>query len=222
MACPKTTPTNPENHTSQVATSQSPPSNVVNDQSSDHSPLNETPLRTVLQDIIIPASDTPKSSKPKISKQPTRRSQRMRKSSSSKPTSAHVDLVSDDEERNEASDKEVASEKGNVSKKTEEVHSEQGKEVAEEEANSQGTEETLLEMAKAARKVYKRRKNPSTTSSEKLSSPSLQNEEVEEEEAPARKRGKGKDIAILASALKLQNMDKMASRPLSRAKYFDF
>ena len=45
---------------------------------------------------------------------------------------------------------------------------------------------------------------------------------TKEEEPVSRKRGKGKDIAILASALKVQNLEKMASRPLSRAKYFDF
>jgi len=60
----------------------------------------------------------------------------MRKSSSSNPTTSHVYLVFDDEERNEASDKKVVSEKGNVSEKTEELHSEKGKEIAEEEVDS--------------------------------------------------------------------------------------
>lgn len=93
----------------------------ADDQSSDHSPLNETPLRTILQDVIIPASETPKLSKPKTFKKTTRRSQRMRKGSSSKPTTAHIDLVSDEEkevesndEMNEASEEEAISEKGRV------------------------------------------------------------------------------------------------------------
>ena len=63
-----------------------PPPNAANDQPSDHSPFNKSPLHAILQDEIIPASKTPKSSKPKTSKKPTRRSQRMRKGSSSKPT----------------------------------------------------------------------------------------------------------------------------------------
>lgn len=95
------------------------------------------------------------------------------------------------------------------------------------------SEETLFEMAKAARKSYKKKKIETPTPSlfvEKPSSPSRQDEEVEVEEiveeelkeAPSRKRRKGKDITILASALKAQNLEKMALRPLSRAKYFDF
>jgi len=47
--------------------SQSPPT-AADDQPSDHSPLNETPFHTILQDVIIPVHDTPKSSKPKSSK----------------------------------------------------------------------------------------------------------------------------------------------------------
>lgn len=58
--------------------SHSPPI-AADDQPSDHSPHNETPFHTILQDVIIDAHDTPKSSKPKSSKKPTRRSQMMRK-----------------------------------------------------------------------------------------------------------------------------------------------
>ncbi|KEH38062.1 hypothetical protein MTR_2g460520 [Medicago truncatula] len=36
------------------------------------------------------------------------------------------------------------------------------------------------------------------------------------------KRGVTKDIAILVSTLKIQSIEKMANRPISRAKYFDF
>jgi len=86
-------------------------------------------------------------------------------------------------------------------------------------------------MAKAAKKHFRRKKTIATPtpslSVEKPSSPSLQDEEVEAEEiiekgAPARKRGKGKDIAILVSTQKAQNIEKMAFRPLTRAKHFDF
>ena len=82
-------------------------------------------------------------------------------------------------------------------------------------------------MAKTAKKIYERRKKIAAEALplpvEKFASPSLENEEVEteeidEEETPSMKRGKGKDIAILASTLKVQNLEKMASRPLSRAK----
>jgi len=74
--------------------------------------------------------------------------------------------------------------------------------------------------------LYKIRKAAtSSLSAEKLTSPSQQNDEedevVETEEA-SRKRGKGKDIAIISSMLKALNVEKMAFRPISRAKFFDF
>ena len=108
------------------------------------------------------------------------------------------------------------------------MSSEKVEEVPKKEANSEETQETLSEMAKLATLVYKRKKvATSSLSVEKPSSPSQKDEEVGskeiiDEEAPARKRGKGKDITIIASAQKVQNIDKMASRPLSRVKYFDF
>jgi len=81
-------------------------------------------------------------------------------------------------------------------------------------------------MVKAARLVYKRRKiATSPLSAEKLTSPSQQEneeDEVNETEEASRKRGKGKDIAIIASVLKAQNIEKMAFKPISRAKFFDF
>jgi hypothetical protein len=215
--------------------SQSPPHAA--DQHSDHSPLNETAVHTILPDEIIPLFDSPKPKSSKKSAKPkpkaTRRSTRMKRGSSSTPTTSHLDLVSDDEKK----EKETASEEGthsekNESDKTEKVEeelSDKGKEIAQEEANSEETGETLLQMAKTAKKVYQRRKKIAADALplEKTASPSLENEEVGkeenvEEEVPSLRRGKGKDIAILASALKVQNLEKMAARPLSRAKFFDF
>ena len=106
----------------------------------------------------------------------------MRKGSSSKPTTSHVDLVSDDEkkeneEMNEASDEETISEKGNISEKSDKVEE---------------TGETLREMAKTARKIYQRRKKIAAKALplpvEKSASPSLENEEVETEEIVKDKR----------------------------------
>jgi len=173
MARTKTTPANPENHTSPEASSQSPPPNTTNDQISDHSSLKENPVHTVLPDVIYPDFEEPKSSKPKTSKKPiikpkpTRRSQRMRTGSSSKkPTVSHVDLVSDGEKE----EKSIEEMEEGSEEKEEEVPSTKGKEAVEEEANS---EETLSELAKAARLVYKRRKvATSSLSAKKPSSPS--------------------------------------------------
>ena len=71
----------------------------------------------------------------------------------------------------------------------------------EEETNS---EETLSEMAKVARHVYNKRKvATSTPSAEKPSyQPPQNDEEIVETKEASRKRGKGKDIAIMASVLK--------------------
>ncbi|AES97002.2 hypothetical protein MTR_5g044090 [Medicago truncatula] len=116
--------------------------------------------------------------------------------------------VESNEEVNEASDEETISDKGNVSEKTEEekvdeeVLSKKGKELTEDE-DSQETGQTLREMAKKT-------------------SEDEQEMETEEEKPVPRKREKGKDIVILASTLRIQNLSKMTSRPLSRAKYFDF
>jgi len=94
---------------------------------------------------------------------------------------------------NEASDEETISEKGNISEKTykvEEESSEKAKGVAEEEANSEETGETLREMAKTARKIYQRRKKIAAEALllpvEKSASPSLENEVVEIEEIAKR------------------------------------
>ena len=81
-------------------------------------------------------------------------------------------------------------------------------------------------MAKTAKIVYQRRKQIAKEAmplpEEKTSSEDEQQVETEEEESVPRKRGKGKDISILASTLKTQSIEKMANRPISRAKYFDF
>jgi len=86
-------------------------------------------------------------------------------------------------------------------------------------------------------KTYSRKgKKAAISSSSKEKSPSLQNddeiedenveenvvEEEEVQEASSKKRGRGKDITLIASVLKAQSAEKMALRPISRAKYFDF
>jgi len=189
MARTKTTPANPENHTSPEASSQSPPPNAANDQVFDHSPLNENPVHTILPYVIYPAFEKPKFSKPESCKKsiikpkpiPTRRSQRMKRSLK-EPKVSHVNLVSDKEKKTNSNG---------------------------EEEESQETGQTLREMVKSARLVYKRRKvATSSLSAEKLSSPSQQNdEEIVETEEASRKRGKGKDIAIMASVLKAHNVE---------------
>jgi len=89
MARIKTTSKFSDDENTQVERSQSLPQNAAVDQTCDQRPLNETLVHIILPDVIIPAFDTPKSSKPKSSKKPiikarpipTRRSQRMKKSS---------------------------------------------------------------------------------------------------------------------------------------------
>jgi len=106
MARTKTTSKFADRENTQIEHSPSPPQNAAADQTSDQQPLNETPVHTTLPDVIIPAFDTPKFSKPKSSKKPiikprpvpTRRSQRMKKSSK-EPKVSHVNLVSDEEKK---------------------------------------------------------------------------------------------------------------------------
>ena len=100
MARTKTTSKFADGENPQVQHSPSPPQNTAADQTSDQPTLNETPVHTVLPDVIYPAFDEPKSSRSKSSKQsiikprpvPTRRSTRMKKSSK-EPTVSHVDLL---------------------------------------------------------------------------------------------------------------------------------
>jgi hypothetical protein len=111
MARTKTPSKFSDDETNQVERSQSPPPNAAARQSSDQQPLSETPLHTVLPDVIIPAFDPPKSSKSKSSKKPiikhrpnpTRRSTRMKKPSN-EPKVSHVNLVSDEEKKTHSSD----------------------------------------------------------------------------------------------------------------------
>lgn len=114
MACTKTSSSNHEIRFLPRARPHPQPPNSTNDQSFDHYPLNETPLHTVLPNKIIPLSEPSKplpskhrsSKKPNVNPKPnaTRRSQRMRKGSSSKPTTSHVDLVFDGEKEEKSSD----------------------------------------------------------------------------------------------------------------------
>jgi len=113
MAWTKTTSKLSDDENTQVERSPSPPQNAAADQTSDQQPLNETPVHTILPDIIIPAFDTPKSSKSKSSTKPiietrpvpTRRSQRMKKSSK-EPKVSHLNLVSDEEKKTDSNSEE--------------------------------------------------------------------------------------------------------------------
>jgi len=57
MARTKTTSKFADENT-QVERSPSPPQNSTVDQTSDQQPLNETPVHTILPDVIIPAFDS--------------------------------------------------------------------------------------------------------------------------------------------------------------------
>ncbi|XP_024626571.1 nucleolin-like [Medicago truncatula] len=253
MARTKTTSKLSEEH------SQPPPSNTAADQSSDQ-PLNETPLRTVLKDKIIPATKTQKSSKPGSSKfirprtNPTRRSTRMKKPLK-KPKVSHVNLVSDEEKKDSGVDEDSEEVTEEDPEEDEEEDSEQtlsemiksvrasskkGKNVAtpspskessssQEESDENGESEESSpneekkvsskksgngkEMAKAAEKIYQRRKK---IESEAFSM-SEEEDEPEVEKGSSKKHGKGKDIA----ALKTSRAEKIALRPMSRTKYFN-
>lgn len=253
MARTKTTSKLSEEH------SQPPPSNTAADQSSDQ-PLNETPLRTVLKDEIIPATKTQKSSKPGSSKfirprtNPTRRSTRMKKPLK-KPKVSHVNLVSDEEKKDSGVDEDSEEVTEEDPEEDEEEDSEQtlsemiksvrasskkGKKVvtpspskesssSQEESDENGESEESSpneekkvsskksgngkEMAKAAEKIYQRRKK---IESEAFSM-SEEEDEPEVEKGSSKKHGKGKDIA----ALKTSRAEKIALRPMSRTKYFN-
>jgi len=113
MARTKTTSKFSDDENTQVERSPSPPQNTVADQTFDQQPLNETPGHTIIPNVIILAFDTPKSSKSKSSKKPirkprpipTRRSQRMKKSSK-EPNMSHVNLVSDEEKKTDSNSEE--------------------------------------------------------------------------------------------------------------------
>jgi len=164
MARTKTTSPNPEIQTALMARpNPPPPPNDVADQTSDQTPLNETPLRIILSDIIIPCSEPHKRSKPSKPSKPkssksqtkkpiikpkaTRRSQRVisgaGSSSNKKTIVSHVDLSTDEEKEEDS-------------------------------------EESLSEMIKSVKKA-KKVATPSQ-SEEKPPSPSQQEEEKVEEE----------------------------------------
>jgi len=78
---------------------------------------------------------------------------------------------------------------------------------------------------KSARSTSKKTKKLETLSQseEKPPSPSQQKEEKEEKQyASPKKPWKGKDIAKIASMIRAQKVRKLALRPVSRSKYFDF
>jgi len=137
MARTKTTSKFADDENSQVKRSPSPPQNTAADQTSDQQPLNETLVHTILPNVIIPAFDTLKSSKPKSYKKPiiklrpvpTRHSQRIKKSSK-EPNVSHVNLVFDEEKKTDSNS---------------------------EEEDSQETRQTLREMA-----INQRRKQIAT------------------------------------------------------------
>jgi len=255
MVRTKTTSKFADDENSQVERSPSPPQNTAADQASDQQTLNETPVHTILPDIIIPAFDSPKSSKSKSSKQPiikprpvpTRHSTRMEKSSK-EPTVSHVDLLSDEEketncgEEEEKTDEEEKEEEPSTEEESsasddeemDETYKEQIEEVPEE--MDEDSEQTLTEIVKSARKIYKRRKEiareahplpteKSVSSIKRKSTSQNDDENVEivvKKESSPRKHGKGKDITKVAVVLKAQRVDKIAFRPMSRSKYFEF
>jgi len=122
MARTKTTSKFADDENTQGERSPSPPQNAAADQTSDQQSLNETPVHTILPDVIIPAFDPPKSSKQKSSKNsiitprpvPTRHSQRMKKSSK-EPSVSHVNLVSNEEKKTNSNSEEKDSQETGLS-----------------------------------------------------------------------------------------------------------
>ena len=98
------------------------------------------------------------------------------------------------------------------------------------------SEETLSEFMKASKGDSKKKEKgktqvietpPESETSEKDSSSSEEEEEEKEEEeeeetTPPKKNGKGKDVKLIASFMKVEKETKQSLRPVSKAKYFDF
>ncbi|XP_039686973.1 bromodomain-containing protein DDB_G0278469-like [Medicago truncatula] len=230
----KTISKSSDNETNQVEQSQPPPPNAAADQTSDQQLLSETPVRTILQDVIIPASETPKSSKTRSSKKPiikprpktTRRSTRMKKPLK-KPKVSHVNLDSNEEKEDSSDDEDSEDE-------TEE-------DPEEEDEDSEQTLSDAMKSVKASskrdkeltKKILQRRKEIAAEamplSEEKTSEDEEESEEEEseekaekeEEKGSSKKYGKGKDITKLAATLKASRAEKIALRPMSRTKYFN-
>ncbi|XP_024642227.1 uncharacterized protein [Medicago truncatula] len=228
MVRTKTTPRLSEEHC------QPPPSNTAADQTSDQQLLSETPVRTILQDVIIPASENPKSSKTRSSKKPiikprpipTRRSTRMKKPLK-KPKVSHVNLDSD-EEKEDSSDDEYSEDETEEDPEEEDEDSEQTLSDAMKSVKASSKRDKEL-----TKKILQRRKEIAAEamplSEEKTSEDEEESEEEEseekaekeEEKGSSKKHGKGKDITKLAATLKASRAEKIALRPMSRTKYFN-
>jgi hypothetical protein len=152
------------------------------------------------------------------------------KNSSKEPKVSHVNLVSDEEKKTDSSDEEKV-------KDSEEEIEEDPKEEVEvpekevEEKVEEDSEQTLIEIVKDARKTYKKGNKVASLSEEKPSSQhdgenaaEVDEEDIEddEEETSSKKHGKGKDIAKVAAVIRAQRAEKIALRPMSRIKYFEF
>jgi len=226
----KTTSKFSDDENTQMERSQSPPPNIAAGQTSDKQPLSETPLHTILPDMIIHAVDPPKSSKSrsfkkpiiKLRPNPTRRSNRMKKSSN-EPKVSHVNLVSDEEKKTNSSDDEM-----------EEDPEEEIEEDPEEEKVEEDSKQTLSEIIKSVKASSKKGKKIAAPSPSKENSPSQKDEDdgeeeeseekaqEEEEKSSSKKYGKGKDIAKVAAVIRAQKAEKIALRPISRTTYFEF
>ena len=194
----RTKTTSPLNDSTPVAHSQPPPQTAVDE--SNSSPLNETPVHTILPDEIIPItkpSKISKTSKPKAKKEvikpkATRKSSRIMSGSSSSKTKtvSHIDLT--------------------------------------ESVEKDDSDETLSEFMKASKAESKKKIKgktqaiESTPTSETSEKNSTSSEGEEEKEATPPKHGKGKDVKLIASLIKAEKEAKQSQRPVSKAKYFDF
>ncbi|XP_039683064.1 uncharacterized protein [Medicago truncatula] len=191
VARTKTTSPLSENESAPVARSE-PPNQTAADESIS-SPLNETPVHTILPDEIIPITKTSKLKikKKAIKPKATRRSSRIISGSSSSKTKtvSHVDL-------------------------TESVEKDDGDETLSEFIKS-----SKAESKKVKGKTQVSETPSPSESSEKNSSSS---EEEEKEASPPKKHGKGKDVKLIASLRKAEMEAKQSQRPVSKAKYFDF
>ena len=198
MARTKITSPLSEDDSTPVARSQSPTQTVVD--KSNSSPLNETPVHAILPNEIIPITEPSKitkTSKPKVKKEVikpkvTRKSSRIMSGSSSSKTK----IVSHID-------------------LTESVEKDDG-------------DETLSEFMKASKAKSKKKIKGKTQLietppvSETSEKDSTSSEREEEKEATSPKLGKGKDVKLIASLMKVEKEAKQSQRPVSKAKYFDF
>lgn len=225
MARTKTTPRLSEEHF------QPPPSNTAADQTSDQQLLSETPVRTILQDVIIPASENPKSSKTRSSKKPiikprpipTRRSTRMKKPLK-KPKVSHVNLDSDEEkEDDEDSEDETEEDPEEEDEDSEQTLSDAMKSVKASSKRDKELTKIILQRRKEIAAEAMPLSEEKTSEDEEASEEEESEEkaEKEEEKGSSKKHGKGKDITKLAATLKASRAEKIALRPMCRTKYFN-